>query len=95
MIQALEDYDKYVEELLQFASDNTLPILLYALYSLSFLVFAVIGLVFLIKDRKCYKTGVFKADPPMPKEKAFSIMFLSVGFILFVCTTLVEFYYSL
>ncbi|MBE6608202.1 MAG: CPBP family intramembrane metalloprotease [Ruminococcaceae bacterium] len=94
-IQAIADYDKYIEAISEFALDHILPIIFYALHAVTFFVLAVIGLIFLIKDRKRYKAGVLKADPPMPGEKTFSLVFLSAGFILFVCTTLVEFYYSL
>ena len=94
-IQMIDDYNKYMEALLDFAVDSILPIILYALHAIAFLTFAVIGLVYLIKDRKRYAAGIVNADPPMPKEKAFSIIFVSVGFILFVCGSLVEFYLSL
>lgn len=87
--------DEFFTSLGAFVSDSILPIILYSLHALVFLVIAVIGLVFLIKDRKRYKAGIVKADPPMPKGKAFTTMFVSVGFILFVCAALVEFYISL
>ncbi len=87
--------EKFFEELGAFVSDSILPIILYALHALVFLVLAIIGLVFLIKDRKRYKAGIVKAHPPMPKGRAFTTMFVSVGFILFVCAALVEFYISL
>ncbi len=94
-IQMIENYDKYMKAMLEFVTDSILPIGLYAIHAITFLTLAVIGLVFLIKDRKRYKAGMVKADPPMPKEKAFSVMFVSVGFVWFVCATLVEFYLSL
>ena len=87
--------EAFISALGAFVSDSILPIILYALHALVFFVLAIIGLVFLIKDRKRYKAGIVKADPPMPKGKAFTTMFISVGFILFVCATLVEFYISL
>ena len=87
--------EAFINALGAFVSDSILPIILYALHALVFFVLAIIGLVFLIKDRKRYKAGTLKADPPMPKGKAFTTMFVSVGFILFVCAALVEFYISL
>ena len=94
-IQMIEDSDKYIEAITDFAADNILPIILYSLHMIAFLTVAVIGLIFLIKDRKRYKAGTLKADPPMPKGKTFKTLFVSAGFILFVCAVLVEVYLSL
>ena len=91
----MSDYEIYFESLMQFVGDNIFPIILYAAHATVFFALAVTGLVLLIKDRKRYKAGLVKADPPMPKEKAFSTMFLSVGFLLFCISMLYEFYVSL
>ena len=94
-IMSITDYDVYFSSLIEFLGENILPIMLYALHATVFFTLAIVGLVFLIKDRKRYKAGLVKADPPMPKKSAFSTMFVSAGFILFLIVMAVEFYISL
>ena len=78
------------ELLTQFITDNLESFAVYALYSLSIIVFMALGLILLIVFLACGKVKFRPGRLTIPKGKKFGVAIINVGMIVFILWEIAE-----